>query len=441
MSEQQASPALRRTLTPLMLWGLGTGYVISGMYFGWNLGLPQGGTLGMTVATMAVILMYLTFTFSYAEMACAIPKAGGVFDYAQRALGRDWAFVAGMAQTIEFVFAPPAIALSIGAYFNLFFPQAPVVGIAVAAYLLFTGLNIAGVRTAAVFELLVTVLAVAELLLFAGLVLPSFRMENLTANALPNGIPGIFAAIPFAIWFFLGIEGVANVAEEAVDPQRTIARGFGSALITLVVLCLLTFAGAVGVAGWEAVVFKPDGSTSDSPLPLALGKVVGETNPMYHLLVTVGIFGLVASFHGLILAGGRSTFEFGRTGYAARWLGHVHPRFRTPAKALLANMAVGLVALATGRTAEIITVSVFGALTLYIVAMVCMIRLRRREPELERPFRTPFYPVFPIVALAIAGISLTAMCVYNATLALLFAGILSFSFVLFRFFTVKKEEV
>jgi ethanolamine permease len=70
-----------------------------------------------------------------------------------------------------------------------------------------------------------------------------------------------------------------------------------------------------------------------------------------------------------------------------------------------------------------------------------MIRLRRREPELERPFRTPLYPVFPIVALAIAGISLTAMFVYNATLALLFAGILSFSFVLFRFFTVKKEEV
>jgi ethanolamine permease len=208
-----------------------------------------------------------------------------------------------------------------------------------------------------------------------------------------------------------------------------------------VVLCLLTFAGAVGVAGWEAVVFKPDGSTSDSPLPLALGKVVGESNPMYHLLVTVGIFGLVASFHGLILAGGRSTFEFGRTGYAARWLGHVHPHFRTPAKALLANMAVGLVALATGRTAEIITVSVFGALTLYIVAMVCMIRLRRREPELERPFRTPFYPLSPVVALVIAAVSLFAMCVYNTTLALLYAGILLLSFVLFRFFTVKKKEV
>jgi ethanolamine permease len=424
-----------------MLWGLGTGYVISGMYFGWNLGLPQGGTLGMAVATLAVILMYLTFTFCYAELACAIPRAGGVFDYAQRALGRDWAFVAGMAQTIEFVFAPPAIALSIGAYFNLFLPQVPVTAIAVAAYLLFTGLNIVGVRTAALFELLVTVLAVAELLLFAGLVLPSFEVSNLTRNALPNGIPGIFAAIPFAIWFFLGIEGVANVAEEAVDPQRTIVKGFGSALFTLVILCLLTFAGAVGVAGWEAVVYRPDGTTSDSPLPMALGRVVGESNPMYHLLVAIGIFGLVASFHGLILAGGRSTFEFGRTGYAARWLGNVHPRFGTPSHALLANMLVGLVALATGRTAEIITVSVFGALTLYLIAMVCVIRLRRTEPGLQRPFRTPFYPAFPLIALGIAAVSLAAMCYYNGALAALFAGILAMSFLLFRFFAAKKQEI
>ena len=59
-----------------MLWGLGVGYVISGMYFGWNLGLEKGGTLGLAVATLFIIVMYLTFTFSYTELACAIPKAG-----------------------------------------------------------------------------------------------------------------------------------------------------------------------------------------------------------------------------------------------------------------------------------------------------------------------------------------------------------------------------
>jgi ethanolamine permease len=430
---------LRRTLTPLMLWGLGTGYVISGMYFGWNLGLEKGGTLGLAIATGGIIMMYLAFTFSYAELACAIPKAGGVFDYAHRAMGRDAAFVAGMAQHIEFVFAPPAIALSIGAYFNLFMPDVPVIGIAMASYLLFTGLNIYGVKTAAIFELLVTILAVGELLLFAGIVMPSFKLENLTANPLPNGVAGIFAAIPFAIWFFLGIEGVANVAEEAIDPQRTIIKGFGSAIITLVILCMLTFAGAVGVAGWEAIVYNAEGVTSDSPLPLALGRVVGVTHPMYHLLITVGIFGLVASFHGLILAGGRSTFEFGRTGFAPAWFGRIHPRFGTPANALLANTAVGMAALLTGKTAEIITIAVFGALTLYVMAMITMIRLRKQEPELERPFKAPFFPIAPWLALLIAGISFLAMAIQDIKLAGIYLALLAGSWLMFRAFPTAKN--
>ena len=65
---------LDRKLGPVMLWGLGVGYVISGMYFGWNLGLPEGGTLGMAIATFFITIMYATFTFSYTELACAIPK-------------------------------------------------------------------------------------------------------------------------------------------------------------------------------------------------------------------------------------------------------------------------------------------------------------------------------------------------------------------------------
>src|SRR5260221_9681486 len=84
---------LTRPLGPWMLWGLGVGYVISGMYFGWNLGLAEGGTAGLAIATAAVILLYITFTFSYTELACAIPRAGGVFYYAPRGLGRDWGFI------------------------------------------------------------------------------------------------------------------------------------------------------------------------------------------------------------------------------------------------------------------------------------------------------------------------------------------------------------
>ena len=431
---------LKRTLTPLMLWGLGVGYVISGMYFGWNLGLEKGGTLGLAIATFFIIILYVTFTFSYTELACAIPKAGGGFDYATRALGKDWGFIAGMAQNIEFIFAPPAIAFAIGAYFNLFFPQIPILAIAIAGYVVFTALNIYGVKAAAVFELIITVLAVGELLLFAGVSFPHFELKNLQHNAFPNGWAGVFAAIPFAIWFFLAIEGVANVAEEAINPKRTMLLGFGSAILTLVILCVLTFASSVGVAGWEAIVYKSDGGTSDSPLPLALSHIVGSNNLLYHLLITVGLFGLVASFHGIILAAGRASFEFGRVKFAPDFLGKIHPRFQTPSNALLINMFIGIIALLTGKTSEIITLSVFGALTLYIISMIALLRLRIKEPYLERPFKVPMYPGFPIVALLIAIVSFVAMAIYNRELAGIYCLLVGISYAAFKLFTKKHDK-
>ena len=423
-----------------MLWGLGVGYVISGMYFGWNLGLEKGGTLGLAIATFFVIIMYVTFTFSYSELAAAIPRAGGGFVYSSRALGKNWGFIAGMAQNIEFIFAPPAIALAIGAYFNLFIPGLPVLEIAVAAYILITALNIYGIKAAALFELIITILAVGELLLFAGLTLPHASIENLKLNALPNGYTGIFAAVPFAIWFFLGIEGVANVAEETISPQKTITRGFGFAILTLVVLCMLTFAGSAGVAGWEAIVYKADGTSSDSPLPLALGRVMGENNAFYHLLITVGLFGLVASFHGLILAAGRASFEFGKDGCAPAFIGQINSRFKTPANALLTNMGIGIIALFSGKTSEIITISVFGALTLYIISMVSVIKLRKTEPTLHRPFKVPLFPLFPLIALTIAGIALLAMIWYNQILALIYTSILVLSFTFYKISSAPKKS-
>lgn len=432
-----SEPELKRTLSPFLLWGLGVGYVISGMYFGWNLGLEQGGTGGLAIATFFIIILYTTFTFSYAELAAAIPKAGGAFDYTHRALGRDLGFIAGMAQNIEFIFAPPAIAFAIGAYFNLFFPQIPILAIAIFAYILFTALNMYGVKAAALFELVITILAVGELLLFTGITIPHFDIKNIQHNALPHGWQGILAAIPFAIWFFLGIEGVANTAEEVIRPQRTLLIGFGSAILTLIILCVLIFLSSIGVGGWEAIVYKPDGSASDSPLPLALAQITGSNHLLYHLLITVGLFGLIASFHGLILAAGRSTYEFGKVKFAPDFLGKIHSKYKTPSKALLVNMFIGMIALVSGKTAQIITISVFGALTLYILSMISMLRLRKKEPLLDRPFRVPFYPLFPVTALVISVISIVAMTVYNFKLALFFILLMVISYGFFKLLKIR----
>ncbi|HIA50112.1 MAG TPA: ethanolamine permease [Acidobacteria bacterium] len=431
-SSESQEHSLKKTLGPLTIWGLGVGYVISGEYFGWNLGLPYGGPLGMLVATLLVTVMYVAFVLSYAEVACAIPRAGGAFVYADRAFGTTVGFITGVAQLIEFVFAPPAIAFAIGAYLQTYFPMFPVWAFAVLAFFLFTGLNIWGVQQSAIFELVITIMAVVGLLLFAGFTLPHFDLANFNRNALPSGWGGVLSALPFAIWFYLAIEGLANVAEEAREPQRDISRGFIYAMITLVALVLLVFFSAIGVAGWEAIVYDASGSESDSPLPLALASVVGREHFAYHVVVIMGLFGLVASFHGIMLVAGRAMFEFGRVGYLPSILGQTLSHRQTPAAALIANMLIGFVALATGQTGELITLSAFGALTLYGLAMLSLFRLRQKEPGLHRPYSTPLYPYLPATAALLAVACFIAMLISNPGIGGIFVGIVLSSVLVFR---------
>ena len=432
--QQQGAPELKRTLGPLAVWGMGVGYVISGMYFGWNLGLPQSGPYGMLVATLIITLMYVCFVLSYAELAAALPRAGGVFVYSQRALGAFAGFVAGLAQNIEFVFAPPAIAAAIGAYMNLLLPSVDAIAFAIAAYFIFTALNIWGVKESAIFGVFITVLAVVELLLFTGLTLPHFSFAQFSKDALPNGWWGILPAIPFAIWFYLAIEGVANMAEEVKNPQRDLSLGFNLSMATLTILALLVFFGAIGVAGWQAVVFKPETQTpSDSPLPLALAFVTGQNHPLYHLLVSIGLLGLVASFHGILLVAGRTTMELGRARYIHHVFARLHHTRQTPANALAVNMVIGAAILLTGKTAQMITLAAFGALTIYILAMVSLVVLRKSEPGLARPFRTPLYPFTPLIALAIAVFSMGAMAWFNQMLFVLYMLLLAIGSLYFYF--------
>jgi ethanolamine permease len=432
MSNSEKPSELKRSLTPAMVWGLGVGYVISGNYFGWNLGLEKGGTYGLAIALVFIIAMYITFTLSYSELACAIPKSGGAFDYARKAFGDNAGFVAGMAQNIEFIFAPPAIALGIGAYAGTYFPGVPVVVIAIVSYFIFLALNISGIKIAAVFELVITAVAVIAILVFCAMVFPHFSSSNIGRDAFPNGWEGVLAATPFAIWFFLGIEGVANLAEETLQPRKTLLLGFGSAITTLVVLCVLTFFSSIGIGGWRSIVFTSSGSVSDSPLPMAVQQIPGDPSLWYNLITSVGLFGLVASFHGLMLAAGRSTYEFCKAGFGPALFGRVNNRFKTPANALIVNMFIGIVALLSGKTGEVITIAVFGALTIYIISMLSLIRLRKTQPEMERPFRVPFYPLFPYIALIISALSIIAVAVYNLKLAFLYVALMIASLVVYK---------
>ena len=169
-STPSTATGLQKVLGPVQLWGIAVGLVISGEYFGWSYGWNTAGTLGFLVATVLVATMYTTFIFSFTELSTAIPHAGGPFAYARRAFGPTGGFIAGFATLVEFVFAPPAIALAIGAYLKVQFPGVDPKLIALVAYVAFIALNWVGVGIAAAFELVVTLLAIFELLMFMGVV-------------------------------------------------------------------------------------------------------------------------------------------------------------------------------------------------------------------------------------------------------------------------------
>jgi ethanolamine permease len=429
----EAAPGLNRTLSGLHLWGIAVGLVISGEYFGWSYGWAQAGTLGFMVTTVLIALMYTTFIFSFTELTTAIPHAGGPFAYGYRAFGPIGGYIAGFATLIEFLFAPPAIALAIGAYLNVQFPQLDPRIAAVGAYALFMTLNIAGVTIAATFELVVTILAIIELLIFMGVVSGGFAWAHFAFHGWagadrPSGaaVGGIFAAIPFAIWFFLAIEGAAMAAEEAREPARTIPRAYIAGILTLVALAFGTmiFAGAVG--DWTVL------ANINDPLPQAMKIVVGANSGWLHLLVWIGLLGLIASFHGIIIGYSRQIFALARAGLLPKVLARVHPRWRTPHVAILAGGVIGIAAIYSDKlvtiagqplTASIVTMSALGAIVMYITSLLGLMRLRLREPHLVRPFRVPLYPLFPIVALAIAIVSLLAIVYYNAAVAVVFAGL------------------
>ncbi|BCQ33641.1 ethanolamine permease [Erwinia rhapontici] len=424
---------LKPTLGTIHLWGIAVGLVISGEYFGWSYGWGVAGTLGFLLTTLMIATMYTCFIFSFTELTTAIPHAGGPFAYSRRAFGETGGLIAGMATLIEFVFAPPAIAMAIGAYLNVQYPELNPKYAAVGAYIVFMTLNILGVKLAAMFELVVTVLAVFELLVFMGVVAPGFSIANFAANGWAGGehfgmpaLSGIFAAIPFAIWFFLAIEGAAMAAEEAKDPKRTIPRAYIAGILTLVVLALGVMLMAGGAGDWRVL------SNINDPLPQAMKMIVGEHSNWMHMLVWIGLFGLIASFHGIILGYSRQFFALSRAGYLPAGLAKLS-RFQTPHRAIIAGGVIGIAAIFSDSwinlqgmslTAAMITMAVFGAIVMYIMSMLSLFRLRRTAPELDRTFRAPGYPIVPAIALVLAVVCLIAMLWFNALIGVLFVALM-----------------
>lgn len=398
----------------LLLAGLGVAYVISGDFAGWNFGLAEGGWGGLLIATILMAIMYTAMVFGLAEMASALPVAGAGYGFARRALGPLGGFATGTAILIEYAIAPAAIVVFIGGYVEALglFGLTSGWPIYLVFYAVFVGVHLYGVGEALRLMFGITAIAVVALVVFIAAMIPQFSFSNLltieptsaagASDFLPFGYAGVLAAFVYGIWFFLAIEGVPLAAEESRDPKRDMPRGIIAAMMFLLVTAALILFTAPGGAGSAAIM------DSDNPLPLALREAYGGNTVLADFVNYVGLAGLVASFFSIIFAYSRQLFALSRAGYLPRWISRTGSR-KTPYLALAIPGLIGfLLAALTEDGALLINIAVFGATVSYVLMMTSHIVLRRREPDLVRPYRTPGGVVTTSVALVLAAAAVVA---------------------------------
>jgi ethanolamine permease len=400
----------------VLLVGLGVAYVISGDYAGWNFGLEQGGWGGLMVAAFLMALMYACMCFALAELATIAPTAGGGYGFARRAFGPWGGFLTGTAILIEYAIAPAAIAVFIGGYMrSLFEIDIAQWVISAGFFAVFLGIHIYGAGEALRLIFAITALAVIALIVWCVAMVPFFdsaKLFDIAVNPeaagaspfLPFGYFGIWAAIPFAMWFFLAIEGVPLAAEETQDPKRDLPRGLIAGMFILLAFCVLIMLLGPGGVGSETL------KTNTNPLVAALEhpSTYGGPTWLSKFVNFVGLAGLVASFFSIIYAYSRLIFAMSRAGYLPRGLSLTNSR-QSPWVALIVPGIVGFLLSLTEQGDQLILMAVFGATISYILMMASHIKLRLSEPDLPRAYITPGGIMTSGIALVLACIALVAV--------------------------------
>ena len=435
---------LRRHAGMWSLWALGVGAVISGEYYGWNFGLGTGGFGGLAVAGVFMAIMYYCLVYSIAEMSPALPHTGGAYSFARSAMGPWGGFLTGLAENMEYVITPAVVVSAIGLLmqeivrnlFNLttdpFWNSLPFWW--AIFYVIFVGINIIGIEITMRFTVTITVLSIAVLVFFFLAAIISGKLDfslwtNISSGGeeiaggggpmFPFGIEGIFKSLPFAIWFFLAIEEVPLAAEESMDPKRDVPRGSVLAMHTLLIAAALTLIFNTALPG-GAFLFGQSGF----PLLDGFYGIFGQGNGT-ELLGLLFVIGLVASFFTIIYAYGRNTYSLSRAGYFPAWLSKTHGERKTPHVALIAGAVVGYAValfvyilqkndLGDQVVAALLNMAVFAAVISYILQMTSFVLLRRRLPNIERPYRSPVGVPGAVVAGVLAATSLVAIFLNSA---------------------------
>ncbi|MBS9838434.1 ethanolamine permease [Vibrio alginolyticus] len=402
----------RGTAGWILLAGLGVSYVISGDFAGWNFGIAQAGWGGFLIAAIAMAVMYFTLVLSLAEMSAAIPAAGGGYSFARQAMGPTGGFFTGLSVLIEYALAPAAIVIFIGSAVNeLVGIDGPVVY--ALFYAVFIAIHMAGVGEALKVMMVISGLAVLAILITAVVLIGHFDVNNLfdiapaTAQAteiLPFGWYGVWAALPFAMWLFLAVEGVPLAAEEAKNPAKDVPKGIIGAMLFLLLTATLVVVLLAGAVGSKVI--------GDSAVPLVDALKLTGNSTVAMAVNLLGLAGLIASFFSIIYGYSRLVFALSRAGYLPQTLSLTSDK-KVPSRALLVPGVFGFLVSLTGEGDLILAMAVVGATVSYALMSLSHILLRIKQPELTRPYKTPGGIITSSISLVLSLIAMTGVYAFD----------------------------
>ncbi len=415
VSDTEGEQHLTRSISALGLTAMGVGAIIGTGIF---VVIGEGAMEAGPAVILAFVLAAVTCLFSalsYAELAAAVPVSGSAYTYTYATLGELVAFIIGWDLILEYGVSVAAVAVGWGGNVNAFLDSAFGVRIpdaistspedggvfnlpAVFIVMAVTFLLIRGTRESARANMIMVGLKIVILVFFIVAALTSFDINNFK-NFSPHGFSGITTAAGLIFFAYIGFDAVATGSEESNNPGKDLPKAIVGSLVVSTILYILVAIAAVGVA---PISVMTESKNADAPLSAALEAGTGLS--WASAVLSLGALIAITSVVLVILYGQtRIFFAMCRDGLLPRSFAKVHPRYGTPARLTLCFGILISILAALVPLSEIVKLVNIGTLFAFVLVNIGVIILRRTKPDMERPFLTPFVPVFPIIGVLLCA--------------------------------------
>lgn len=438
--------SLSRVLGPAHVWALGVGIVLVGEYTGWNFSADKGGALAALIICWVVGLLYTSVAMIDSEVTSTVAAAGGQYAQAKHIVGPLMAFNVALylvfAYTMLEVSNAIVVADTIKAYAGEGFTDWHYRGVIATIILVLATLNYRGVLMTLNVNLVITAFAYLAIIVLFFSVQPWSQGEVLKLgemitpdNALPYGWLGVIAGFHWGIWYYLGIEGTTQAAEEVRSPARSLPYGTMAGMITLLIGASLTWYVCASLMPWQYLGF------TYFPL-LDAGKLTGSKT-LEMLMFAATVLAATASANGCINDAARAWFSLGRDRYIPSWFSAVHPKYRTPYRSILFLVPIALAFAFTANLGQAITFSILSGVLHYTFMSLNIIMFRNKWPlgTIRRGYTHPFHPLPAIVLFILCVVTFFAIFLgYGAQLTamVVFYIIMSLWFHFYRYQYVKR---